>query len=154
MVPSQPVRLYLLYQPTFDLQSEAVTGVEALIRWAHPERGVIAPDVFIPMAEENAMIIPIGRWVLEQACRQAALWHTIGMAVNVSARQLERDQFVGEVRDALTDSGLAPEALTLEITETVLMRDAPTSRARTHQSMRPPSPRHAAAGSQPDRSGP
>lgn len=127
-------QLYLLYQPTFDLQSQAVTGVEALIRWAHPERGVVAPDLFIPMAEENAMIIPIGRWVLEQACRQAALWHatghTIGMAVNVSARQLERDEFVGEVDDALTDSGLAPEALTLEITETVLMRDAPTAASR------------------------
>ena len=97
--------LYLLYQPTFDLQTQAVTGVEALIRWAHPQRGVVAPDVFIPLAEENAMIIPIGRWVLEQACQQAAAWHaaghTIGMAVNVSARQLERDEFVDEVRDAL-----------------------------------------------------
>jgi diguanylate cyclase (GGDEF)-like protein len=127
-------QLFLLYQPTFDLQSQMVTGVEALIRWAHPERGVVAPDVFIPMAEENAMIIPIGRWVLEQACRQAALWHaaghTIGMAVNVSARQLERNEFVGEVDDALTNSGLAPEALTLEITETVLMRDAPTAASR------------------------
>jgi diguanylate cyclase (GGDEF)-like protein len=120
--------LYLLYQPTFDLQTQVVTGVEALIRWAHPERGVVAPDVFIPLAEENAMIIPIGRWVLQQACEQAAVWHqaghTIGMSVNVSARQLERDQFIGEVQDALADSGLTPEALTLEITETVLMRDA------------------------------
>jgi diguanylate cyclase (GGDEF)-like protein len=121
-------QLYLLYQPTFDLQTQVVTGVEALIRWAHPERGVVAPEVFIPLAEENAMIIPIGRWVLQQACQQAAVWHasghTIGMAVNVSARQLEHDEFVGEVRDALTDSGLPPGALTLEITETVLMRDA------------------------------
>jgi diguanylate cyclase (GGDEF)-like protein len=127
-------QFYLVYQPTFDLQSQEVTGVEALIRWAHPERGVVAPDVFIPLAEENAMIIPIGRWVLEQACRQAALWHatghTIGMSVNVSARQLERDEFVGEVEAALIDSGLAPEALTLEITETVLMRDAPAAASR------------------------
>jgi diguanylate cyclase (GGDEF)-like protein len=127
-------QLYLLYQPTFDLQSQVVTGVEALIRWAHPERGVVEPDLFIPLAEENAMIIPIGRWVLEQACQQAALWHTtghtIGMSINVSARQLERDQFVSEVQDALTDSGLAPEALTLEITETVLMRDAPAAASR------------------------
>ena len=111
-----------------------MTGVEALIRWAHPERGVIEPELFIPMAEENAMIIPIGHWVLEQACQQAARWHatghTIGMAVNVSARQLERPEFVGEVSDALTDSGLAPEALTLEITETVLMRDAPAAASR------------------------
>jgi diguanylate cyclase (GGDEF)-like protein len=121
-------QLYLLYQPTFNLQTQVVTGVEALIRWAHPTRGVIAPELFIPLAEENAMIIPIGRWVLEQACQQAAVWHaaghTIGLAVNVSARQLEHDEFIGEVRDALTDSGLPPEALTLEITETVLMRDA------------------------------
>ncbi len=127
-------QLYLLYQPTFDLQSQAVTGVEALIRWAHPERGVVEPDLFIPIAEENAMIIPIGRWVLREACHQAARWHatghTIGMAVNVSARQLESAEFIGEVSDALADSTLAPEALTLEITETVLMRDAPTAASR------------------------
>jgi diguanylate cyclase (GGDEF)-like protein len=125
---------YLLYQPTFDLQTQVVTGVEALIRWAHPERGVVAPDVFIPLVEENAMIIPIGRWVLEQACQQAAAWHaaghTIGMAINVSARQLEHDDFVGEVRDALADNDLPPDALTLEITETVLMRDATSAAIR------------------------
>jgi diguanylate cyclase (GGDEF)-like protein len=125
---------YLLYQPTFDLQTQVVTGVEALIRWAHPTRGVVAPDVFIPLAEQNAMIVPIGRWVLEQACQRAAAWHaaghTIGMAVNVSARQLERDEFVEEVRDALADSDLPAEALTLEITETVLMRDATAAAGR------------------------
>jgi diguanylate cyclase (GGDEF)-like protein len=125
---------HLLYQPTFDLQSEVVTGVEALIRWAHPQRGVVAPDLFIPLAEENAMIVPIGRWVLAEACQQAAAWHAtgheIGMSVNVSSRQLERDEFVSEVHDALTDSGLVPEALTLEITETVLMRDAPAAASR------------------------
>jgi diguanylate cyclase (GGDEF)-like protein len=125
---------YLLYQPTFDLQTQVVTGVEALIRWAHPARGVVTPDVFIPLAEQNAMIIPIGRWVLEQACQQAAAWHaaghTIGMAINVSARQLEHDDFVGEVRDALADNHLPPETLTLEITETVLMRDATAAAIR------------------------
>ena len=127
-------QFFLLYQPTFDLRTQVVTGVEALLRWAHPQRGIVPPDVFIPLAEQNAMIIPVGRWVLQQACRQAAAWraagHTIGMSVNVSARQLEHDEFVGEVRDALTDSGLPPEALTLEITETVLMRDAATAAAR------------------------
>jgi diguanylate cyclase (GGDEF)-like protein len=126
--------LYLLYQPTFNLQTQAVTGVEALIRWAHPERGVLGPDMFIPLAEENAMIIPIGRWVLEQACRQVAVWradgHRIGMAINVSARQLEGNEFVTEVSQALTDNGLPPETLTLEITETVLMRDATAAAAR------------------------
>jgi len=125
---------FMLYQPTFDLQSQAVTGVEALIRWAHPERGIVPPDLFIPLADENAMIVPIGRWVLQQACRQAAAWHAaghmIGMAVNVSARQLERNQFVGEVRDALADSELPPDSLTLEITETVLMRDAEAAAIR------------------------
>jgi diguanylate cyclase (GGDEF)-like protein len=127
-------QLFLLYQPTFDLQSQVVTGVEALIRWAHPARGVVPPDVFIPLAEENAMIIPIGRWVLQQACQQAAVWHTaghtIGMSVNVSARQLEHDEFVQEVRDALADNDLPPGALTLEITETVLMRDATAAAVR------------------------
>jgi diguanylate cyclase (GGDEF)-like protein len=125
---------YLLYQPTFDLQTQVATGVEALIRWAHPTRGVVAPDAFIPLAEENAMIIPIGRWVLEQACHQAAAWHaaghTIGMAVNVSARQLEHDEFVTEVRNALDKNDFPPEALTLEITETVLMRDATAAATR------------------------
>jgi diguanylate cyclase (GGDEF)-like protein len=124
--------LYLLYQPTFDLQTQSVTGVEALIRWAHPTRGVVAPDVFIPLAEENSMIITIGRWVLQQACQQAAVWHavghSIGMSINVSARQLEHDEFIEEVRDALADNGIPAEALTLEITETVLMRD-PTAAA-------------------------
>jgi diguanylate cyclase (GGDEF)-like protein len=126
--------LYLLYQPIFDLQTQAVTGVEALIRWAHPERGVVAPDLFIPLAEDNAMIVPIGRWVVEEACQQAAAWHAtghpIGMSVNVSSRQLEHEEFIAEVHDALTDSGLAPEALTLEITETVLMRDAHAAASR------------------------
>jgi diguanylate cyclase (GGDEF)-like protein len=127
-------QLYVLYQPTFDLQTQVVTGVEALVRWAHPTRGIVPPDTFIPLAEGNAMIIPIGRWILEQACQQAAAWHaaghTIGMAVNVSARQLEHDEFVEEVRDALANSDLPPEALTLEITETVLMLDATAAAVR------------------------
>jgi diguanylate cyclase (GGDEF)-like protein len=127
-------QLYLLYQPTFNLQSQAVTGVEALIRWRHPTRGVVAPDLFIPLAEENAMIIPIGRWVLREACLQGATWnaegHRIGMSVNVSARQLERDEFIEDVHNALDASGLEPESLTLEITETVLMRDAEAAASR------------------------
>jgi diguanylate cyclase (GGDEF)-like protein len=81
--------LFLLYQPTIDLQSEHVVGVEALIRWRHPARGVIAPDNFIPLAEETGLIVPIGRWVLAQACKQAAIWHdeshSVQVSVNVSA---------------------------------------------------------------------
>jgi EAL domain-containing protein (putative c-di-GMP-specific phosphodiesterase class I) len=117
---------FLAYQPMLDLTNKRVVGVEALIRWEHPTRGVVAPDEFIPIAEDSGLIVPIGRWVLEQACMQAVAWresgHGIGISINVSARQLERTAFVDEVRAALDDSGLEPGALTLEITETVLMR--------------------------------
>jgi diguanylate cyclase (GGDEF)-like protein len=127
-------RLFLLYQPTFDLQSEKVIGVEALIRWRHPTRGVIPPIEFIPIAEESGLIVPIGRWVLDEACRQAALWyrhgHRIGMSVNVSGRQLDDDELIEDVRGALTESGLDPATLTLEITETTLMRDAEATAKR------------------------
>jgi diguanylate cyclase (GGDEF)-like protein len=121
-------QFFVLYQPTFDLQSATVTGVEALLRWQHPTRGVIQPDTFIPLAESTGMIIEIGRWVLQEATRQAAAWHaegyTLNMSVNVSARQLESDDLVREVADALAASGLDPARLTLEVTETAFMRDA------------------------------
>lgn len=127
-------RLFLQYQPTFDLQSESVIGVEALIRWRHPTRGVIAPIEFIPVAEESGLIVPIGRWVLEDACRQAAIWrrhgHRIDMSVNVSGRQLDDDELIEDVRHALAESGLDPATLTLEITETTLMRDAEATAKR------------------------
>ncbi len=120
-------QLFLLYQPTFDLRKEEIVGVEALLRWQHPTRGMIPPDQFIPIAEQSGLIVPIGRWVLKAACGQAASWHRqgqkLGMAVNVSARQLDDDEFIEDVRRALAETGLAPEALTLEITETALMRD-------------------------------
>jgi diguanylate cyclase (GGDEF)-like protein len=119
-------QLYLVYQPMLDLENERVVGVEALLRWRHPHNGVIPPDVFIPIAEENGLIVPIGRWVLEHACAQGATWqregHELTIAVNVSARQLERPEFVEEVAGALRSSKLIPGRLTLEITETVLMR--------------------------------
>jgi diguanylate cyclase (GGDEF)-like protein len=121
-------QLFLLYQPTLDLELERIVGVEALIRWRHPIRGVIPPDTFIPLAEETGLIIPIGRWVLAQACRQATIWHkqdhSIQVSVNVSARQLDHDELVDDVRSALQDSGLESTCLTLEVTETALMRDA------------------------------
>jgi diguanylate cyclase (GGDEF)-like protein len=130
-------QLFLQYQPTFDLQSERVIGLEALIRWNHPTRGVIPPIDFIPIAEESGLIVPIGRWVLQEACRQAAHWyhegHRIGMAVNVSGRQLDDDELIEDVRGALTHSGLDPTTLTLEITETTLMSDAEATAKRLHK---------------------
>ncbi len=120
-------QLFVVYQPTFDLRSRQVTGVEALARWQHPTRGVLNPDDFIPVAESSGLIIPIGRWVLNEACQQGARWrahgHAIGVAVNVSARQLESDDMIEDVRLALQRSGLDAQALTLEVTETALMRD-------------------------------
>ena len=118
---------FLVYQPTFALSDMSATGVEALIRWEHPVRGIVPPDEFIPLAEETGLITEIGKWVLERACAQGAAWreagYAIGMAVNVSARQLDSDQLVADVEEALADSGLDPGALTIEITETTLMRN-------------------------------
>jgi diguanylate cyclase (GGDEF)-like protein len=118
---------FLAYQPTFALTDMSTTGVEALIRWQHPVRGVVPPDEFIPLAEETGLISEIGKWVLERACAQGAAWReagfTVGMAVNVSARQLDSDQLIADIEEALGDSGLEPTALTIEITETTLMRN-------------------------------
>jgi diguanylate cyclase (GGDEF)-like protein len=121
--------LILHYQPILDLTSGAVCGVEALVRWIHPEQGLIAPLDFIPLAEETGQIVPIGGWVLDEACRTAVLLQgshpdlPMYMAVNLSARQLQRPEIVDEVAAALSTSGLAPEDLVLEITESVLMHD-------------------------------
>jgi diguanylate cyclase (GGDEF)-like protein len=119
---------FLVYQPTFDLQDMSPTGVEALLRWNRPGRGVVQPDEFVPLLEETGLITEIGKWVMSEACRQGAAWreagYPIGMSVNVSARQLDTDEFVDEVREALSASGLHPGALTIEITETTIMRDA------------------------------
>jgi EAL domain-containing protein (putative c-di-GMP-specific phosphodiesterase class I) len=118
---------YLVYQPTIALSDMSTTGVEALIRWKHPVRGIISPDDFIPLAEETGLITEIGKWVLDQACSQGAAWraagYAIGMAVNVSARQLDSDQLIADIEAALASSGLEPGALTIEITETTLMRN-------------------------------
>jgi diguanylate cyclase (GGDEF)-like protein len=123
----QEGQFFLHYQPIFDLPRHTLVGVEALIRWQHPARGIVAPDCFIPQAEESGLIVPIGRWVLEEACRQAAVWARegleIGVSVNVSAHQLARTGFPDDVRQALEDSGIEPSSLTLEITETTLVRD-------------------------------
>ena len=125
--------LVLHYQPTFDLASGAVEGVEALIRWQHPKHGLLAPGVFISAAEESGAIVGIGRWVLKEACREAAGWRdlcgkTPVVAVNVSARQLREDVFVAHVSEALAASGLPASALRLELTESVLLEATETTR--------------------------
>lgn len=123
----QNEQFFLLYQPIFDLASGRINSVEALLRWRHPVQGIVAPDRFIPLAEESGLIVSIGRWVLEEASRQSALWaragREIGISVNVSAYQLGREEFGGDVRHALAESGIDPSCLMLEITETALMRD-------------------------------
>ncbi len=125
----QREEFFLLYQPIFDLPSREVIGVEALIRWQHPERGIVPPDSFVPLAEESGLIVPIGRWVLDEACHQASAWAAeglgIGVSVNVSAYQLGRKEFAEDVRRALRESRIEPSSLTLEITETTLMGNVP-----------------------------
>ena len=121
-------QFFLLYQPIFELDSMRVRGVEALLRWRHPTRGVISPDEFIPVLEENGLILGVGAWVLQQACAQAARWHAQGylvqMSVNVSMRQIASPELVNDVVEALAASRLDPDTVTLEVTESVLMRDA------------------------------
>lgn len=118
----------LFYQPKVDIRTSNIIGMEALIRWEHPQRGLVAPFHFIPVAEETGMIIEIGRWVLNEACRQNKAWQQEGLpslpiAVNVSARQFQYPGFVGDVKNAVENSGIAPKYLELEITENMLMSD-------------------------------
>ena len=119
----------LHYQPKMNLQTNAIIGVEALIRWHHPRRGLVPPEQFVPIAEECGLIIPIGRWVLREACRQARAWQgadrpPMCMAINISAVELRDKDFVPGVRAILTETGLAPHCLELELTETFLMQDS------------------------------
>jgi predicted signal transduction protein with EAL and GGDEF domain len=127
-------KLFLLYKPTFDLQSGRVAGIEALVRWHHPTRGVLAAREFLPIAESSGLIVALGGWVLAQACRQTASWHARGLpanvSVNVSARQLATEELVGQAAQALHDSGLDPAALTLEINESALLADPHATGAR------------------------
>ena len=120
-------QFFLVYQPILNLRSGEVIGAEALLRWRHPLRGVVQPDDFIPMLEDSGMIVDVGRWVLDEACRQVARWradgHDLSISVNVSARQLESDQLIGDVEQSLRVSGLEPGSLTIEITETAIMRN-------------------------------
>jgi len=121
--------LLLHYQPKVDLVSGAIVGVEALVRWRHPRRGLVPPDQFIEIAEECGLIVPIGRWVLREACRQASAWQDAGLpliriAINVSAVELRAVDFVSSVADSLAATGLQAHHLELELTETCLMQEA------------------------------
>jgi len=121
---------FLAYQPIFNLASGETTGVEALLRWRHPVRGVVQPDEFISVLEDSGMIVEVGRWVLQEACRQGARWHAHGhrlnVSVNVSTRQLETDQLIGDISCALETSGFDARSLIVEITETAIMRSVST----------------------------
>ncbi|MFG6442604.1 EAL domain-containing protein [Roseateles sp. LKC17W] len=124
----------LFYQAQCDLQGRQLTGFEALLRWRGPE-GLIPPDRFIPVAEESGLMVPIGRWVLQQACRQAKAWHDAGlgkpvMAINISPRQFQHPDFMAMVHEALDHSGVDPHRIELEITEGAMMDDAEATIAK------------------------
>ena len=127
------------YQPIVSLDTSRIVEVEALVRWQHPVRGLIQPNDFIPVAEETGLIVPIGRWVLEEACRQVATWATelkgpaISVSVNLSARQFEHPGLLGDIERALERSELDPSALTVEITEGVVMKDPIAAAAKLRE---------------------
>ena len=127
--------LHLVYQPVVSLSTGAVSGVEALARWNHPTRGLVSPAEFIPAAEKTGLIVPMGRWVLEEACRQQRRWHratghSVRMAVNISARQLQGALLADHVATALRATAVPPSSLVLEITESMLVDDAERTMAK------------------------
>ena len=124
----------LHYQPILRLDTGKITEVEALIRWQHEKRGLLQPDEFIGLTEETGLIVPIGQWVLSEACKQARVWQVeypttppLVMSVNLSAKQFQNPKLVEEITQALDESGLAPSCLKLEITESTVMQDAPVT---------------------------
>jgi diguanylate cyclase (GGDEF)-like protein len=130
---------FLRYQPIVVLRTGQVSGLEALVRWQHPTRGRVVPMDFIPLAEETGLIVPIGRWVLREACKQAARWNgrragqpPLTISVNLSARQLQQSDLTAMVAEALDENGLDPSCLVLEITESLLIRDPEATARRLH----------------------
>ena len=127
----------LHYQPKINFQSGAIVGVEALIRWQHPERGLLAPAQFVSIAEDCGLILPIDRWVLREACHQARIWLQMGLppitiAVNTSASEFSAKDFLENIRTTLDDTGLEPRYLQLELTESILMRDPESANTVLH----------------------
>ena len=135
-------QFYLVYQPIYNLEDLTIVGVEALLRWQHPDAGLIQPDEFIPVLEQTGQIREVGRWVIGQACAQMATWHgrgdTLDVSVNLSGRQLDDHAIVEHIAEALKASGLDPSSLIIEIPETALMRhaDATAQAAPGHQGPR------------------
>jgi diguanylate cyclase (GGDEF)-like protein/PAS domain S-box-containing protein len=132
-------QISLAYQPIVDMTLDTITGYEALVRWTHPERGVIAPSTFVPVAEESGLVMALGRWVLRTACRQASVWNArsphapITVTVNLSGRQLQDEGLAFDVDVALRESGLDPSRLILEMTESVIMHESAVALARLHE---------------------
>jgi len=127
----------LHYQPIVELSTRRITGLEALVRWIHPERGMVPPLDFIPLAEETGLILPIGHWVLQEACRQVSVWNAsrsgqppLTISVNLSARQLQQPELPTVVADVLREAGLEAGCLVLEITESLLVHDTDATAAR------------------------
>ena len=132
--------LVLQYQPILDLRTSTAIGVEALVRWRHPTRGLLGPDEFIPLAEETGTIVALGTWVLEESCRQAAEWssasslgRSITITVNLASQQLQEPDFVETLTSVLEESGLLPDQLVLEMTETVIFHDTSATIARLEE---------------------
>ena len=137
--PQTQTQISLAYQPIVDVVTSKVMGYEALLRWTHPERGIIAPSIFVPVAEESGLVLALGRWVLRTACQQASDWNAqrpdepITVTVNLSVRQLQDEALALDVDSALKESGLPPSRLILEMTESVIMQESSAARARLQE---------------------
>lgn len=130
----------LHFQPIIDLETERTVGMESLVRWNHPQKGLISPAQFIPIAEDTNLILPLGKWILEEACRQAQVWQYqydnkayLSISVNLSIRQFQQKELVAIVSNALVKSGLAPQRLILEITENHMLQNTETTIKRLHE---------------------
>jgi EAL domain-containing protein (putative c-di-GMP-specific phosphodiesterase class I) len=129
---------FLLYQPQFDMRTQQLVGIEALVRWNHPERGILTPESFIDLAEETGLITPLGDWILRQACRQWQQWQktyqlSLRLAVNLTIRQFQSVSLANNIQTIIKETGMPPHCLELEITEGTLMQDATSAKGILRQ---------------------